>query len=197
MLQASRVLGHEPQGLLFAATTDEDRDPPGPDRPRPVQGGRDGVVAPGEAGSLLREHGPADLERLFEALHALGDWREAEAVTCVLVVVPSRADAENGPTRGDDVESCHDLGQVGRVAVGDAGHHRAEAGALGPGGDRSEEGVGLEHRVCARPDARDLVEVVHHPHRVEAGLLGGHRDLGDTLEELPVRDAGECEIRDL
>ena len=151
----------------------------------------------GEAGSLLAEHGPADLQCLFQALHALGDRRESEAVACVLVLVPCRADAENGPTGGDDIERRHNLGQVGGVAVGDAGHHGAEAGPRCASGDRSKKRVGLEHRVGAGPDAGDLVEVVHHPHRVEPRFLGGHRYLGDPVEELRVLDAGEREIRDL
>ena len=99
------------------------------------------VVAAREAGRLLAEHGPADLQGLLEALHALGDRREVEAVARVLVVVPGRADAEDGPARGDDVEGRHHLGQIGRVAVGDARHHRAEAGPLGPRRDGGEQRV--------------------------------------------------------
>ena len=93
--------------------------------------------------------------------------------------MPSRA-----RPAGDDVERGDGLGQVRRVAVRDAGDERAEPHPLGAGGERAEQRVGLEHLLLGPAQQRQLVEVVHHEHGVEAGLLGGHRLGGDALEEL-------------
>ena len=81
------------------------------------------------------------------------------------------------------------------LPVGVAGDEGGELDALGRGGQRAERGVGLEHRLVGRPDAGQLVEVVHHQHGVETGGLGlaGLRDhrreqLGDRAAVAEVRD---------
>ena len=120
------VARHQPQRPLLAAAADEDRRPARLHRARHVAGLVDPVVAAVERRRLLGEHGPADLQRLLQPVQPLAGGREVEAQSLVLDVVPGRADAEDGPARADDVERRHDLGQVRRVAVGDAGHHGAE-----------------------------------------------------------------------
>ena len=69
--------------------------------------------------------------------------------------------------------------------------------ALGAGGQRAEQGVGLEHLLLGPAEHRQLEEVVHHEHGVEAGLLGGDGLGGDALEELGGGDAGIREVGDL
>ena len=126
--------------------------PPGWTGRRHVAGLVDPVVAPVERRRLLGEHGPADLQRLLQSVQPLAAGREVEAQPLVLDVVPGRADAEDGPPAADDVERRHDLGQVGGVAVGDAGDHGAEPHPRGPGRQRAEQGVGVEHGLArARP----------------------------------------------
>ena len=83
----------------------------------------------------------------------------------------------------DDVERRHDLGQVRRVAVRHAGHHGAQPHPRGPGGQRTEQGVGVEHGLGGAAQGWQLVEVVHHPHRVEAGVLRCGRHCDDAVEE--------------
>src|SRR5581483_9156202 len=183
------VARHQPQRAPLPAPADEDRDP-APDRLRVVEHLLHPVVAALERRRRLGEHGPADLEGLLEAVEALAGGREVVAVAGVLVVVPGRPDPEDGPAGGDDVEGGDDLGQQRRVAVGDAGHHRAERRPRRAGGEGPEQRVGLEHRVLLRPDHPDLVEVVHHPDRVEAVLLGGGGDAGARLEQLGIGHAG-------
>ena len=106
--------------------------------------------------------------------------------------MPSRA-------RPDEMTSSggHGLGQVRRVAVRHAGDERAEAQPLGARRQRAEQRVGLEHLLLGLADHRQLVEVVHHEHGVEAGLLGGHGLGGDALEELGGRHVRIREERDL
>ena len=83
-----------------------------------------------------------------------------------------------------DVERRDGLGQERRLAVRHAGDERAEPDRLGAGGERAEQRVGLEHLLLGAAEHRELEEVVHHEHGVEAGLLGGDRLGGDPLEQL-------------
>ena len=82
-----------------------------------------------------------------------------------------------------DVEGRDDLGQQRRVPVGDTGDERAQAHPVGHHRQRAEGRVGLEHLELGRAQHRQLPEVVHHPHRVEAGLLGGPRLFHHPVEQ--------------
>ncbi len=173
------ALGDEPQRPLLPAAADQDRGPAGSDRTWDVEGVLDAVVGAVEAGCVLAEHEPADLHGLRETLEALARRGELEPVSPVLLLVPGRADAEDRATRRDDVERRHDLREQRRIAIGDAGDERAETDVRRTRGEGPEQGVPLEHRVRRRAHHGDLVEVVHHPDRVESGALRGQSDLGD------------------
>ena len=60
----------------------------------------------------------------------------------------------------------------------DSADHQAQPGAVEVGGHEREGGLAVEHRRLRWPDAADLEEVVHHPDRVEAGVIRGSDDPG-------------------
>ena len=76
------------------------------------------------------------------------------------------------------------LASMRRIAIGVAGHQRAQLYSFGRGGQRAQRGVGLQHRLVGSAQHRQLVEVVHHEDRVETGrfgLLGLGDDGGEEL----------------
>ncbi len=189
------VLGHEPQGLLLAAAPDHHRD--ATDRRRLVDGVLDLVAGAVEARALVAEHRQDDLQRLLQLLEPVGEGAELEAERVVLELEPPGADAELGPTVRDDVERGDDLGQQRRVAVRVAGDEGAQAHVRGLPGQGAERRVALEHEGVGVAQHRQLVEVVHQQHRVEARPVGRRR-LGRHLVEQPGRaDAGIGEVGDL
>ena len=122
-------------------------------------------------------------ESLLEPVESLGQGGEVEAQAVVFRFEPGRADAEYGPAAGQDVERGHLFGQESGIAVGHPGHHGTQTGPRGPGGQATEECVGLEHRFVDAADTRDLEEVVHHPHRIEADRLGRGDDRHHLFEQ--------------
>ncbi len=66
-----------------------------------------------------------------------------------------------------------------RVPVVDAADHQAEPRALRVRGHEPERGPALEHRIVDLADAPDLEEMVHHPDRIEADVVGVADDLGE------------------
>ena len=78
-----------------------------------------------------------------------------------------------------------------------AADEEAEADPRRAGGERGEGDVALEHPVLLGPDGRDLVQVIHHRERAEAGVLGGGRDVGDVVEQALGRRAGIVEVGDV
>ena len=191
------VLGHQPERSPFARAADEDRDTAGPHRPGEVQRAVRPVEATLEGELLLGEHPAADLHRLLEAPEALAGRRELEAVAVVLVLVPRRPDAQDGSARRHDVQRGDDLGEQRGVPVRHPGDHGSQGDPGGPSGDPPEQRVGLQHRLGPPAHVGDLVEVVHHPDRIEPRLLGSHCDLGDALEQILIGDAGVGEAGDL
>ena len=190
------VLRHQAQRALLSAPADEDGRPARLDGAGEVPGLVHRVVLAVEGDDLVAEHGPADLHRLLEPVEALAGGGELDPETLVLDVVPGRPDPEHGPPRADDVEGGDDLGQQRRVAVGDPGHHGAQPDAAGARRQATEQRVGLQHGLGGAAQGGELVEVVHHPQRLEARRLGGHGLLGHGLEELVVGHA-EGEVGDL
>ncbi|MDQ6726082.1 MAG: hypothetical protein M3066_07970 [Actinomycetota bacterium] len=86
---------------------------------------------------------------------------------------PGRADAAHRPAAAEHIEGGGDLGQVGDVAVGDAGHERAERGRGRVAGEESHGGPAVEHLVPVAAGLGNLDEVVHDPDAGEAGVLAG------------------------
>src|SRR5262249_50949641 len=191
------VLGDEAQGALLAAAADHDARAVLLDRARDVLCLLDPVVLAGEARSFLREHRPADLQRLFETVEALTSSRELEAEAVVLLLVPRRADAEDRPPARDDVQRRDHLRQERRVPVRHAGHERAELRAGRARRQPTQQRVALEHRLGRAPEGRQLPKVVHDPERLESRLLACFGEPGDVLEHLVVGHARGCEGREL
>ena len=131
------------------------------------------------ASELALPHPVGDLERLLEHLEADAELRKREAETARLVLVPGGTDAEPGPAARQDVERRGGLHPQGRVPVVDAADHQAEAGAFRVRGHETERGPAFEHRFLDGADAADLEEVVHHPDRIEADVVGVADDLGE------------------
>ena len=97
---------------------------------------------------VVAPHLEADLQRLLEALEALGQRRERHAEAEVLALVPGGTDAELGPAAREHVEGGDDLGQQPGVAVGDAGDEQPAAACRSVlRGHEAEGRVALEHRV--------------------------------------------------
>ena len=102
----------------------------------------------------------------------------------MLTLEPGDAEPGHRPSAGQHVEGGDDLAQGGDVAIGDAGAQRTEARRAGEPGEVAERRVRLEHLLPLAADLGDLHVVVHHPDRVEAGLLGRCGDVGEPLAEL-------------
>ena len=112
------------QGALLAAAADADR------RVRLLRALRlvarvlELVVLAVEVVDLLGQQTDQHLAGLLEAVEALPDGAEFDAVRAGLLFVPARADAELEPAVGDDVERRSHVGQHGGMAVVDAGDQR-------------------------------------------------------------------------
>ena len=189
------MLREKPQGPPLPATSDQDLRATRLDRPRHVEGAIDAVVLALERRPLLGEHQASDRQRFVEPVHAPGDGRKLDPVAPVLILVPRSADAEDGATLGDHVESRHHLGQQRGIAIRDSRHERAQLDPRRLGRERAQRRVRLHHRLGLRTDPAYLIEVIHHGDEVEAFRLGRLRVLDDTIEQLVLWDAGESEAR--
>ena len=143
----------------------------------------DPVVAALERRAVLGEHRANDRERLIKTIHPFTQGRKLEAVARVLDVVPGCAEPEDRPAAGQHVEGRRGLREQRRVAVRDARHERAQPDTAGLAGKRRQGRPCLEHRIRHGPDARDLVEMVHHRDEAEPRLLRGTRLLDDAVEQ--------------
>src|SRR5207249_7545290 len=114
------VLGEDVEGALLATAADQDLRAALLDRSRHVERAVDAVELALERRPLFGKQQLGDGHRLRKPVHAPGDRRVIEAVADMLVLVPRRADAEDGATLGDDVEGGDLLGDQRRVAIGDA-----------------------------------------------------------------------------
>ena len=104
------------------------------------------VVAAVERGGLLAEEAVPHLAGLLEAGQQLAGPREVDAVLLVLVDLPAGADAEQHAPVADVVDGGRPVRDDGGVPVGVAEHERAEADALGRGGERGQRAGALEGR---------------------------------------------------
>ena len=130
---------------------------------------------------LVGPHRVHDLDALSKHPDAHLRLGELEAVAAVLVLVPAGTDAPVETAAADDVDGRGDLRQHARLAIRVAADHLAEADATRALADRRHRRPALEHGFVG--GARDVVEVVVHPDRVVAELLGEHGDL-DRLRPL-------------
>src|SRR6058998_174136 len=84
------------------------------------------VVAHLERGAPLLPQRPDHVAGLIEPLEPLAHRVEGNAVRLVLVLLPSRAQAEQEPSAGDDVDLRGHLGDQGRMAIGVAEDDRSD-----------------------------------------------------------------------
>ncbi len=169
------MASHDAQRELRATAADPDR------RMRILQGLRV-AVRPRQrvVGALVRRllvgpHRMHDLDALAKHPDAHLRRGELEAVPAVLVLVPAGTDPPVETAAADDVDRRGDLRQHARLAIRVAADHLAEADAAGALADRRHRRPTLEHGFVR--GTRHVVEVVVHPDRVVAELLGEHRDL--------------------
>jgi hypothetical protein len=182
------VLGSEPVGDLFAIAADEDRGVGSLYWLRCQRGVGELVEFPIEVSSLVLEEGADHRDGLFEAAKAAAYGVEGDAVGLVLVLLPSRANAEDEAAAADVVDLRGHLGEDGGVAVSVAGDHGAEADARHGGGESGDTGPGF----ASGPTVVFLVrhEVVRDPEVVPAALLNV---LSEVPEGLPLTGlVGSC-----
>src|SRR2546430_3795744 len=123
-----------------------------------------------------------DLETVAELLHAITGRGKVVAVRPVLVLFPTRADAELEPAAGHVIDAGRHLRLERGVAVLDRGHENAEADLGRIARQSGQEGPCLEAVAVRRPTGA-AEEMVTHPERCEPGLLRALREVAD----LPVR----------
>ena len=153
------------QRALLAAAADADRRVRLLRALRLVAGVLELVVLAVEGRGLLGEQAGQHLAGLLEAVEALLDAAELDAVGAGLLLVPAGADAELEPAVGDDVERRGHVGQHGGMPVVDAGDQHADAQPLGGLRQRGQRDPALQ----ARPGGvgEDRIEVVERPAGLE------------------------------
>jgi len=109
----------------------------------------------------LSPHRLAEFDGLAHLSVARGDVGVVDAHRVVLVLVPAGADAQDGATARDVVETRHDAPEIGGVAVVRAGHERAQVHRVGLAGNGREGGVTLQEGLVALADEGELPDVVH------------------------------------
>jgi hypothetical protein len=87
----------EAERLPLAATADQDLRSAGLDRLRHVPGAVHVRDLAADRALWLREHRPADLQGVLEAIEALGRVREVVAVRAGLLIVPRGPDPQDRP----------------------------------------------------------------------------------------------------
>ena len=141
------------------------------------------VVGAFEGCVVSAPHLQADLQCLFQALEALGEWREEKAEPCGLLFVPGGADSEHRPAAGEHVEGRHRLRQQAGLAVDDAGDEGEQLHpARGPG-EEAEGRRRLEHLLFRTTASDHLEEMVHDAYPIEARGLGGRGDADEVTTE--------------
>ena len=131
-----------------------------------------------EAVRLARRRAPEagdDLELFLQPIEALLHRRERDSVGAVLLLIPTRSDAELDTTAGHGVDGGDGDGKRSGKAKGGGGEHGPEADALGVPG-QSGEGDPRVARPRKAADLTHLQVVVRAEEGVEAQLLG---QLGD------------------
>ena len=128
------------------------------------------IVLALERRSILGHQQPNDLDRLLEHLHAICHRRERDAELAVFLLEPRRPDPELEASVRHVVQGDRLGREDGRMTVRHPGDHGPQPDPLGARGQRGQQRPRLETR-AARVAVQGL-EVVEHPRRREAGVLG-------------------------
>ena len=124
-------------------------------------------------------------QRLAEGLQARDRRAELVAVLGVVALEPARAQPEDQPAAGDVIDGARHVGEQVRVAVGVAGHERAEVDALRGLGHGREQAPALEVRAVAVAEERE--EVIPGEERVGALLVGPQPGVAHLLVRAVLR----------
>ena len=171
-------LAHEGHRELRARAADVDRDAR-LHRDGPADGAGQLVVRARVVERLTCEHAREDLERLAETGRPLRRRPGIDAERAQLGVDRSPPEPELEPAVAEHVERGRHLRQHRGVAERVARHQVTESDPA-----RARRQAGRERPALERvPFGRGRGgEVVHQPHRVEPGRLGGQRPLEDRVE---------------
>src|SRR5207253_4945394 len=161
------VLRDDPEGGALAAAADHELGVGRLDGLRVERGVGELVVTPLERGAALLPQRPDHLTSLVQALEPLAHRVEGNAVGLVLVLLPSRALAQEKPSARNDVDLRSHLGDHGRVAVGVAENDRSDPEPRHQGGQGAERAPRLEHDALALLGVRH--EVIGHAGDVPPG----------------------------
>ena len=166
-----RPAGRGPQGAGPAAPADGDRRVGPLHRLGLAAGLGEPDVLSVQRGRLLGEQGDDRLHALIEAVEALLQRRQLDAVGVAFQLVPAGAQAQFQPAAGDDVGGRGHVRQHGGMPVDHAGHLAADPDPAGGLRERGEHGPPFQ----VRPGevARERVEVVPVPGRLEQADLVG------------------------
>src|SRR6185436_5974105 len=156
------------QRLLLSAAADHDRQ-------AFLHGSRvqhrvlERVVLPLVRHALAVEQRADDLRSLREPARALAGRSEIDPVGLVLRLIPYGPDPTDRAAVRDLIQRRGDVRDDGRMAIGDARHHRPEANALRDRGESREDRPGFEVRPLLL--AGERVEVVPGPNGVDADAV--------------------------
>ena len=147
--------GDAPQRAALAEAADADRRVRALDRLGLAAGVLQRVVLPGEVRRGVGQQPDDDLERLVEAVEALLQRRQVDAVGRALLLVPTGAEAELEAALRHDVDRGGHVREHRRVAVHVAGDEHSHPHPLGRLGQRGERGPALRGRGRSSPRRSD------------------------------------------
>ena len=127
------------------------------------------VVPPLEVAAALGPQGLDHMARLVQATEPFAQRVERNTVRLVLVLLPARAETEEEPAAGDDVDLRGHLRHDGRMAIRVAQHDGADLHARDESGQRGQRAPRLEHGALALLRVRQ--EMVGHARDVPPGGL--------------------------
>ena len=180
------VARHEAQGAALAVAADHDRRVGSRQRLRPDDRLGELTETAGEGGAVIGPELMGDLEGLLEPREALAAFRPRDAEPDGLVLVPAGADPEGQAPAREDVDGGRGLHEQSGRAEHGAPDEGAEPDPRRDAGKEPEGRVGLEHRLLRSAPSGvggELEEMVHHPERLEPGLLGGLGDVDEVAAE--------------
>src|SRR5262245_25833389 len=154
------VLGDDLEGDTLAAPADHQLGVGGLDRFGIEGGVGELVVAPLERRAPFLPQRADHLAGLVQPLESLAHRVEGNAVRLVLVLLPARAQSEEEPPAGDDIDLRGHLGDDRRMAIGITENDRAYAESRHQSCQSAQGAPRLEHRALALLRVRH--EVIGH-----------------------------------